>query len=303
VNPSPSVVETHLAIAARPSARNEPAKRSLYPCSNRGKACRVDTVTLLEDSGWPTLCVFGFLQRVSAALRFLHGPYNQCDAEFIKRRCSPNMNEPLFGITYALAGVTCLAAGFQRRKFLLPLSGVMIVVAALNTYVEEWPNLKLIKFEVAAPLLLFGFLWPYTALSMSLMEKLGIQGRLPRFVSSFLPVIYAMAVGVVLNVPTFGTLENPPLVLFVFIVFLVVLHVPGFVAGKSKAIKNQEFTSGPLTGMRSHLPLKIIILVLATPLFVVLLLQITKRDDWRLFGSDAVLTAAIATLFVIARDN
>jgi hypothetical protein len=202
-----------------------------------------------------------------------------------------------------LAGATCLAVGLQRYKLLLPLSGVLIVVAALNTYVEEWPNLKLIKFEVAAPLLLFGFPWPYTALSMSLMEKLGIQGRRQRFVSSFLPLIYSVAVALVLNVPALGTLENPPLVLYVFVVFLVVLHVPAFAAGKSKAIKNQEFATGPLPETPSQLPLKIIILVLGTPLFAIFLLQITRRDDWRLFGTDAVLTGAIATLHVVARHR
>jgi hypothetical protein len=208
------------------------------------------------------------------------------------------MNEPLFGITYAVAGVTCLAAGFHRYKLLLPLSGVMIVVAALNAYVEEWPNSRTIKFEVAAPLLLFGFLWPYTALSMSLMGKLGIQGRRQRFVSSFLPLIYSVAVALILNVRAFGTLENPPLVLYVFIVFLVVLHVPAFAAGKTKAINNQEFTS--LQQTQIQLPLRIVNLVLATSLFVILLIQVTNREDWRLFGSDAVLTTAIGALFVIA---
>ena len=179
----------------------------------------------------------------------------------------------------------------------------MVAIAALNIYVEQWPSLKRIDFQAAAILLLIGFLWPYTALSMGLMELLGITGRRQRFVSSFLPLIYALALSFAMILPSLKTLESPPLGLYMFIVLMAVIHIPAFAAGKSRAMKvRRDFSAFQATNSNRHPPLlKTPILALASPLLIILILQITMRDDWRLFGLNAVLTAAIASLFVVVR--
>jgi hypothetical protein len=211
------------------------------------------------------------------------------------------MSAPLFGITYSIAGATCFIVGIRKLR-IMPLGGIMIVVAALNIYVEIWPIPKY-SFESAASLLLIGFLWPYTALSMGLMEDLGIAGRHRRFVSSFLPLVYVLALGFVMLLPRLKTLENPPLALYIFIVFLSVIHIPGFVAGKSQVMggktygrASRAYASNNYTSL-----LRIPLLSLSPPLLIIFLVQVTTRDDWRLFCSNAVLTVAITLLFALAR--
>jgi len=214
------------------------------------------------------------------------------------------MSLPLSGITYGLAATGCLIWGWRQddKKPLLALGSVSFIVSSLNIYIEDSERLKFLNFEGVGLVLLIVFLGAYTFLSVCLMERLGITNFRKAFVSSFLPVIYILTLTFATLLPALKAQENPPLGLYVFVTFICVLHVPLFAKGRDHATKTQgPISSVPLTSIRRCLePSKIPLTFLLAPLFANLLIQFAVGNDWRLWGLNAVFTAAITFLFALA---
>jgi hypothetical protein len=213
------------------------------------------------------------------------------------------MSIPFFAIVYAFAGTACVFWRF-RNPNAQPLHslGVLIFsIAAINGYIEEWRILRTIKFESAICLLTIGFLAAYTALSICLMGQLGISRRVA-VVSSYLPFFYLFAIGLLIASPELKGLENPPLAFYIFLVLVCGLHLPAFAAGKSQATNVQGLRSLPdadrlkyLSGLRTPL------FALGLPLLVTFAIQVSVRNDWRLFGANVLITIAITSLFAVTR--
>ena len=178
------------------------------------------------------------------------------------------MRLPPFAVTYVVAGAACLIFGFRRHKSLLALGALLISIATINAYIEEWPSSDHGNFASVAPALLFVFMLAYTALTMSLAEKVGGKTFSRRFVVSMLPFLYLLLLGVVIELPHFGDLQNPPLALYLCIILTVVLHVPAFAGGKSKFQSRRSSANGVAdAGMRKLL--QTTSSILAAPLFAI----------------------------------
>jgi len=213
------------------------------------------------------------------------------------------MNIPFFAITYALAGAIAIAVGLREQK-LRSLGGLAVILGVLNRYVEEWPQLKQIDFELVSTLLLVVFMWPYTVLSIALTgHRVASRPLMRGFISSFLPAVYAITLGLIATLALMKTFESPPLALYIFLVFIVVIHVPGFAAGRNRDPKGPSQLVQAADHRHSGLlaSIKMPLVTLGPPLAVILLIQLTLRADWRLFGSNAVMTAAITSLFALGR--
>jgi hypothetical protein len=214
------------------------------------------------------------------------------------------MKLPFFGLAYGLAGTACILWGLRKNnpKILRALGAVILFFGAFNAYAETWKTLRRISFENATFLLLAGFLCVYTWFTLQLMEQAGIARGRAAFVSSFLPVVYLFILGFGLNLQQAETLENPPFVAYVFLVLVLFIHVPAFAFGKSKATQTGSKPTSPVSPDRknsNHFFPKALF-ALATPLLITLVVQITMRDDWRLFGSNAAATSAILLLLASA---
>jgi hypothetical protein len=210
---------------------------------------------------------------------------------------------PLFGIAYGVTGVACGLWWLRNNhKALKAVCGVILAVAIVNGYVEEWGRLKRIRFDYAVLLLIVIFLWPYTTLCIRLMENLGITNRLAAVWSSYLPVVYLLMTGMALASPGMIKLENLPLAFAYFLALVCSLHVPAFAAGKSQAMNvlGSPKTSQALARRSSTSLLRGAITALGAPLYIALIVQNTMRDDWRLFGADVVITVAIISLCLIS---
>src|ERR1700738_3366399 len=152
------------------------------------------------------------------------------------------MVAPFFGIAYDVAATACAIWSFYRveAKPLYSLGALILVIAAVNAYIEEWTNLKSFNFEGLALLLTFGLLWAYSMLILSLMERGGMKKRSTAFVSAFLPIVHIFSIGLAFALPDMKTDENPALTFYIFLVFILVIHVPAFAYGKSQATKVQS---------------------------------------------------------------
>jgi len=213
---------------------------------------------------------------------------------------------PPFAIIYGLAGI---ASGlwFSRASssaVLRALSGVVFAIAVLNGYVEEWVNLRRVRFDYSALFMVVIFAWPYAALCVQLMKQLGINKRSSAEWYSYLPIVYLLLVSLAVASPGLSKLENPPLSLYIFVAFICVLHVPAFATGRSQLAKlqrdGQVFQLGDVGLSRSIIRRGLV--CLAVPLLISVIVQVATLDDWRLFCSNAVITAAIASLFIISRE-
>jgi hypothetical protein len=217
------------------------------------------------------------------------------------------MSVPFFGTTYAVAGTICVLLGLRKThlRILSVLGALFFAVAVLNLYVENWASLKTLDFHSTTSLAAIGFLAAYTSLSLRLMQQAGVSSLRAAFFSSYLPVLYALAVGLTAAAGSMQSLENPPLVFYTFIVLICILHVPAFIAGKTQAMRarGQLQTSRQIGVMRSIGLLRWPLLALGAPLLITLIIQVTTRTDWRLFGINAVLSASILTIFAAAQTR
>jgi hypothetical protein len=213
---------------------------------------------------------------------------------------------PLSGIAYALSALGCALYAICRKtnSILLSLSGLIFSIAILNGYTEEWLVLRPFRFEYVVPVLMLLFLLPYRSLCLHLIGSTGLRAPLIKELYSFLVLVYAGVIGVMILSPVFARSENPPRTILVLVVLVCALHVPTFAAGMSKVAKFVA-SSGVA---RSKVPPDIswsfittAIVILAIPLVLTLIVQAVGRDDYRLFAVDAVMTAIIFSLLVISR--
>lgn len=204
---------------------------------------------------------------------------------------------PLFGITYGLTGIASLLAEFRKRGPLQAAGIVLIFVSAINAYSEEGGFLK--RLDIAIPLLL-GFLWAYTLLSMRLMKQVGIDQSRTAFVQSFLPVVYVLTLAFV---PLLANIvkgdENPPLTLYICLSLILVIHVPVFAFGVGRAIQGSGHSNLPSYTKYIRRPF----VTLGIPLLACTVIQVLDRNDWRLLGSNIVVTIVLVLLFLIARPR
>lgn len=216
------------------------------------------------------------------------------------------MTWPLVGLVYFLGAVGCAIWAIKRRtnRLLWPLSGLTLVVAILNIYVEKWPTLKQFPFEFAVPILIVLFVVPYRSFGLRLIERTGLRPALAKEQYSGLLEAYALFAGVGVALLFQGKGENPPFGLFAFIVFVCVLHVPIFAFGRSKIA---EFVARSANVRPQPAPdiswsfFTTVGIILGIPLVVTLIVQAVLHDDYGLFTVDAVLTAIIFSLLVISR--
>lgn len=215
------------------------------------------------------------------------------------------MQLPLFGITYAATGI---ASGVwwlrgARNRVLPALSGVIVAVAALNAYVEGWGVLKRTLPDYAVWFLLVIFLVPYATLSIRLMEQMEGMSWRPAVWSSYLPIVCLLFLGLGMAIGPRGSTDNRPLALFVGVTLVCALHVPAFAYGKGDVVKIMRSSGIPNAGTPKLSPgvLKQAAVALGVPLLITLGVQLAARDDWKPFGINVVMTAAILALFLLSR--
>lgn len=216
---------------------------------------------------------------------------------------------PLVSISYALSLVGCMVWASRKKddRLLWPLSGIIFSIATFNAYSESWPTLKQLRFEFAVPILMVLFVPLYRLFCLRLIERTGLRPRLAKEQYSFLVVIYAGAIAMMVLSGTFAKDENPPFVLFTFVMFFCALHVPAFAAARSK-VRKFAATSGvvlseaPQDISRSFFAM--VVVILGIPLLVALIIQVAVHDDYRLFTVDVFLTIIIIILLCIYnKDN
>ena len=213
---------------------------------------------------------------------------------------------PLVFIVYFLGAASCAVWAIRKKTdgILWPLSGLIFSIALLNACAEEWPTLKQLRFEHAAPVLIVLFLLPYRALCLRLIERTGLRSLLMKEMYSFLVLVYAGLIAMMALSPIFARDKNPPFVLFTFVVFVCALHVPLFAAGKSKVAK---FVASKTVVVREAPPdiswrfFTTAMAILGIPLVLTLIFRAVLHDDYRLFAVDGVLTAIIFALLAISR--
>ena len=216
------------------------------------------------------------------------------------------MNVPLFGITYLISGTACVLWSFRKveARLIQTLSALFFVIAAMDGCIEKWTDLKRFGFEGPMLLISVGFLCAYTMLDLNLMERVGIKKRSTAVVSSFLPIVYALSVGFALALRDVKADENPPLTVYVFLVLIFAIHVPAFAFGTSQATKVLGLRILPHANRLEYFSgLRTPLFALGLPLLATLIIQAFTGDDWRLFGTNAVMTIVVASLFAVARVN
>ncbi len=213
------------------------------------------------------------------------------------------MTIPLLGLTYCVSGAVYIFRGLLGRgaKPLVQLGSVILVLAAFNVYVEEWTGPHGHSFIAIAILLIMGFIGTHTQWSIALMRRVAVAPRRSLFSIAFLPIVWILSASVVLLLPGLETWENPPLAVYTFIVFICVLHVPCFAAGKTKALKAVGQRDRPVASSSSFLWDAFIALI--APTLVTLFVQLTARDDWRLFSLNIASAAANLSLVAITKPH
>lgn len=214
---------------------------------------------------------------------------------------------PLFGITYGVTGIVSGAWWLRQvhSRALLALSGVIVAMAALNAYVENWAMFERTRPDYTICLLLAIFLLPYATLSIRLMEQMEGMTWRPAIWSSYLPLVFLLLIGLAMAIGPGGSTDNRPIALFIGVALVCVLHVPMFAYGKGDVVKIMRSSGISGAGISKMLPeiLKQAIAGLAMPILITLGIQVAMRDDWELFGINVVMTVAILSLFLISRGT
>lgn len=210
-------------------------------------------------------------------------------------------NFPLFGAIYAVAGIAGLLRWVfeSENKVLLALSGLILVVGGINGYVEQWPNLRYVQFHDAALVLVGSFLLFYSILCIRLMEQAGIAKGRAALVSAFLPVVYLLAIGLLVSLSQLSTEDNPAVIIYVFLIFTCAVHIPAFAFGKSRTMKLKGGFE-PLDSRITKSLLQEAVVLLGAPLLIALLSQEAVRGAWMLFSLNVSMTIEILSLFLIS---
>jgi hypothetical protein len=157
--------------------------------------------------------------------------------------------EPLIALGCFLRG----AAKRERAGIVTALGLVMLSVASINVYVEGWETFKATPFEEVAVALLIGLVMANSLLVLRLVAELEMGRGLRAFVSSFLPVVYALAFGFIPLLDGIKFNESPPQAIYYFAILIFAIHVPAFAYGRSQATsKPPQGINGP--GFRAYFP-------------------------------------------------
>ena len=212
---------------------------------------------------------------------------------------------PLFGVIYAIAAATYFLLGATARggKTAQAVGGVLVVVAALNAYVENPAIGRIVRFPYATIVLTLGFALAYTILCLRLMEQIGARNRRVGFHFSYLPLAYACLLGVALFSlsPRMPKPDDPALAVYVWITFSFALHVPLFAAGKSQAAKVEGALQGTSVPATRAAYLSWVCGSLGLLMLPVTITYMWTRVDWRLFALNATVTSLLLLLCIIGR--
>jgi len=215
---------------------------------------------------------------------------------------------PVVAIAYALSAVGCAIWAILKKtdRILWSLSALIFSIAILNAYVEEWPKLKWLRFEHTAPVLIVLLLLSYRAFCLRLIGRTGLQTLLSKETYSFLVLVYAGFIAMILLLPVFAKDENPPFVLFTFVAFVCALHVPMFAAGRNKVAKFVASRGVVVPKASPDISWRFItpaVGILAIPLVLTLIFRAVYHDDYRLFAVNIVLAAIIFSLLALSRHG
>jgi hypothetical protein len=211
---------------------------------------------------------------------------------------------PLFALTYAILGLLYTTRGRDKLSgaAVQSLGYVFILIGFLNGYVESWNRYgQALNFELVIAVLVIASVLIYANFVIDLSELRLRQDRNRAVISTYMPAVALLIVGIGFASIALRHLENPPLGFYSFLTLAFVIHVPLFLAGRSQLV---QATVGKATDHDIVLAFwerrKLLLLVCA-PLAILLVIQIAiQRDDWRLFYLDAATTLAFGCLIFIA---
>jgi hypothetical protein len=216
------------------------------------------------------------------------------------------MGLPLCGITYILSAVGCATSAFCRKteNILWPLSALTFSVGILNLCCEERLTISHLPFVGIALVLMVVFLSAYRWLCLRLIERTGLRSGISSEIYSNLPIVYAGLTALAVLSPSFTKRENPPLVLYTFIVLVCAIHVPSLKFGKSridKYVADSGITLSKESTDFSSGFFKIAIAAMGIPLLVSLVAQGVLLGDYRLSTINAAMVTEIFSLLWIFR--
>jgi hypothetical protein len=146
---------------------------------------------------------------------------------------------PFFGLTYLVTGILCVASGLLG-KWMKPLRllGILIlVVSAFNIYIELWKNSYAHAFVVTTAILFICFLVAHGEWTIALMRQTVSAKRAHLYHIAFVPFLWMLGASLLLLLPQFRDLENPPLAVYAFLALMSTLQVPAFAAGKDRILR------------------------------------------------------------------
>jgi uncharacterized protein involved in cysteine biosynthesis len=112
-----------------------------------------------------------------------------------------------------------------------------------------------------------------------------------------------LGASVLLLLPQFQDLENPPVAVYAFLVLMSVLQVPAFAAGKDRILKAADKRLLPdVSGSSLSFPIVVSVFLLV-PILITLFIQILVRDDWTMFSLNAIFAGANLALVMISRPR
>jgi hypothetical protein len=215
------------------------------------------------------------------------------------------VNVPLFGVTYLVTGILCAASGLlaKRMRPLRVLGILILVVSAFNIYIELWRSSYIHTFAVITAILLICFLVVHAEWTIALMGSVVSAKRAQLYSIAFVPFIWMLGASVLLLLPQFQDLENPPVAVYAFLVLMSTLQVPAFAAGKDRVLKTVDtrLLLG-VSGSPSSFPLVVSVFLLV-PTLITLFIQLLVRDDWTMFSLNAVFSGANLALVMISRPR
>jgi hypothetical protein len=215
------------------------------------------------------------------------------------------VNVPLFGLIYLLTGALCTASGLLSKnlKLLRTLGLLILAISAFDTYIELWNAAHINTFVAITAILLICFLVAHAEWTIALMGQLITAKRTHLYYMAFIPIIWMLGASVLLLLPQFRDLENPPMAVYAFLALVSTLQVPAFAAGKDRTLKTADKhllldVSGPFSVFTL-----IVSSFLLLPTLITLFIQIFTRDDWILFSLNTVIVGANIALVIISRTR
>jgi hypothetical protein len=195
--------------------------------------------------------------------------------------------------------------GSRPARVLVPFGLIVAWLAILNVYVEHWQKLRT---EMTEPHLLaisvgliVAFVVVQTYWTLGLLHQSGFRGPKSAFTTAFLPLLYFLTLGVIVELSDINSLENPPFVIFCLLTLLAMISVPTFATGLSRTRAIRETSR---IESKSSLPLRSVLGLASIAIFAFTAGQFYRLGDWRLPAVNAVFLAATTLLAVFAsRDH